>query len=267
MRAHVLAGVVAAVFPWLALGDFEGVLDSKMSGENTNGSMRTWISKVGVRNEMDVQSPEAEKAGMGKSFRMVTLVKAAQPDVTYLLDDNRKTYSVLEHKPGTYKSDETFTAKRIGKDTVAGFACDQVNVTSSRGHELEMCVARDMIGGSAWIRAFQQRAEDQGHGLMKALSDAGVKGLPIRWVSKGKDGHGPFRVELVSARRQPVPASTFEIPAGYTKSEVAMPAMSPEMAKKMDEAMKRQQEALEKMSPEQRKQMEEMMKKFGAGAR
>ncbi len=260
MRTRVLAALISTAIPCLALGDFEGVLDSKMSGERMTGTMRTWISKAGLRSEGDIQSPDAEKAGMGKSFRMVTIVKAAEPNVAYLLDEKRKTYSVIESKSASRSSEETYTAKKIGKDTVAGFSCDRVAVTHSRGHDFEMCVAPDILGGSAWIRAFQQRGEDQGRGLQKALLDAGVKGFPVRWVSQGKGGHGGFSAELVSARKQSVPASTFEIPAGYTKSDMTMPMTNPEAAAKMEEAMKN-------LSPEQRKQMEEMMKKYGSGAR
>jgi hypothetical protein len=65
-------------------------------------------------------------------------------------------------------------------------------------------------------------------------------------------------MELVSADRRSVPASTFAIPAGYTKSESMMPMANPEMQKQMRDAMKN-------MSPEQRKQMQEMMKRHGGG--
>jgi hypothetical protein len=88
---------------------------------------------------------------------------------------------------------------------------------------------------------------------MKALVDAGLEGFPIRWTTKGQ-GRGDMTMELVSAKRQSVPASTFEVPAGYTKSESLVPFSNPEIDKKM-------KEALDKMTPEQRKQFEEMMKK------
>jgi hypothetical protein len=65
-------------------------------------------------------------------------------------------------------------------------------------------------------------------------------------------------MELVSAKRQSVPASTFAIPAGYTKSEMTMPMTSPESAKQMEDALKG-------LSPEERKQVEEMMKGMGGG--
>jgi hypothetical protein len=65
-------------------------------------------------------------------------------------------------------------------------------------------------------------------------------------------------VELVSAKKESVPASTFEVPEGYTLSSSRIPFSNPEMDKKM-------KEALEKMTPEQRQQFEEMMKKRSGG--
>jgi hypothetical protein len=260
MRSRVAATVAALAVPCLAQADFEGLLVSKMTGD-MNGTVRTWLSGAGMRSEMELEVPEAQRAGMGKTVRGVTIIRTSEPNSTYLLDENRKTYRVFVHKPGEgFVEDEKYTAKRMGKDRVAGFSCEKVVLTSPSGNESELCVAPDFIGGDSWLRAFQVRQRDEGRGMWSALREAGVKGLPIRWSGKGgKDGRGAFKVELVSAQKQSVPASTFAVPAGYTKSEMTMPFSSPEAAKQMEEAMR-------KMTPEQRKQMEEMMKKYGGGA-
>jgi hypothetical protein len=263
MRAPVAFAAAALAVPLIAAADFEGVLESKMSGQ-VNGTGRTWISKEGIKMEMEMQVPSAEQADLGKTFSAVTIVKAAEPNTTYFLNEKRKTYSIHEHKPGQHVDDTSYTVKRLGKDTVAGYSCEKVTVTSSHDSVSEMCVSSELVAGESWLRAFQARGQDRGQGLQKALLDAGVKGLPIRWSSRGKAPGEVFTMELVSARRQSVPASTFAIPKGYTKAEFAMPAMSPEMEKKMEEAHKRQAEALKNLSPEQRKQMEEMMKRYGA---
>jgi Domain of unknown function (DUF4412) len=254
MRALVAIVVAALAVPCVAQADFEGVLVSKMTGD-MNGTTRTWLSGAGIRAETEMTVPEAKQATLGKSLRSVAIVKTSDPNTTYFLDENTKSYRVFVHKPDEHADDDQYIARRLGKDKVAGFSCERVALTSPSGNASEVCVASDFIGSDTWLRAFQVREQRSG-GLHKALLDAGVKGLPIRWSSKGKDGHGAFQVELVSAKKQSVPASTFAIPADYTKSEMAMPFSSPETAKKMDEAMK-------KMTPEQRKQMEEMMKKFG----
>ena len=57
-------------------------------------------------------------------------------------------------------------------------------------------------------------------------------------------------MELVKLDRRSVPASTFEIPAGYTEAKAGMGMMSPEQQKRM-------QDQLSKITPEQRKAYED----------
>lgn len=261
MRAHFAAALAATVLPCLANADFEGVLVSKISGD-MNGTVRTWLSKAGVRSETELKMPEAEQAQLGEGIRSTTIMKASEPNRTYFLDESGKTYWVYEQTGGEASAeDDGYTAKRIGKDKVAGFPCEKVALTGPSGDASELCVAKDFIGADSWLSAFQGRDQAKGkaHGIRKALLDAGVKGLPIRWTRKGdRDGRGAFQMELVSAQKQTVPASKLAIPAGYTKREMGMPFANPETAKQMEDAMKN-------LTPEQRKQMEEMMKKFGGG--
>jgi hypothetical protein len=258
LAALVTLAALALADP--ARADFEGLLVSKMSGE-MSGTGRTWISKQGIRSEMEMQVPEAHRAAAGRSqVHMVTIIKAAEPNRFYLVNEDQKSYQVFENKPGEHGGgdDAKYTVKRLGKAKVAGFSCEDVSVTSEQGQEFEMCLTSELMGGSEWLRALEMRSEDRGRGLFKALRTAGVKGYPIRWTTKGKDGRGAFAMELVSAERRSVPASTFAVPAGYTKTESMMPMSNARMQKQMEEAMKN-------MSPEQRKQMREMMKKYGGG--
>jgi hypothetical protein len=254
--AAVLAIALLPLPAAAAAPEFEGVLESKLSGATT-GTMRTWISKQGIRSETDVAVPEENQATFGKRMKMVILVRTKEPDVTYVLDENRKTYSAVKSDPSD-AGDETFTAKRLGKDKVAGYACEKV-LMKSADEESEVCVAPDLAAGDAWMKIFETRGETGG-GFEKALRDVGVRGMPIRWSTKGASPEEAFTMELVSAKRQSVPASTFAIPAGYRESDMMMPMTSPETAKGMEEALKG-------LSPEERKKVEEMMKGAGGGKR
>lgn len=253
MTAACLAAAALVLPALTAAADFEGVLESKLSGA-ASGTMRTWISKQGIRSETDVAVPQEHQATLGKRMRSVMIVRTAEPDVTYLLDESRKTYSEIQ-SDGDDGDDTTYTAKRLGKDEVAGFSCDEV-ILRSDDEESEICVAPDLLA-DAWMRVFEGRGKSRG-GFEKALHDAGVKGMPIRWSTRGTSPEEAFTMELVSAKRRSVPASTFAIPAGYQKSAMAMPMTSPETAKQMEEAMKG-------LSPEERKKVEEMLKGMGGG--
>jgi hypothetical protein len=247
-----------------AAAQWEGVVQMKMTSAQGSGTTTAYVSKAGTKTEMDMKSAEMAKAGMGSGMHIVSIVKSSEPDLVYMVNDAQKTYSVVDVKKMREQAksmrsgeEETFTVKKAGRDSVAGYSCEKALVTGSKGTTFEVCVSNDLGGGAAMIRQMQRRGGDPS-GMTKALMDAGLDGFPVRWVTRGGHG-GEVTMELVSAKKQSVPASTFEIPAGYTKSESAMPFSSPEMDKRM-------KEALEKMTPEQRKQFEEMMKKRSGGS-
>jgi len=258
MKLVSLAAALVAAAP--ALAQWEGVLQMKMTSQTANGTMTAAVSKVGTRTEVDMKSPEMAKQGMGSGVKMVSILKTAEPNTVYIVNDSSKTYSVIDTAKMREQTrsmrggkEETFTVKKLGKDTVAGFSCEKALVTGSEGMTFETCISNEVGGSAAMIRAMQRRGDSSG--LVKSLADAGLEGFPIRWVTHAEHGRGgDVTVELVSAKKQSVPASTFEIPSGYTKSESMMPFSNPEIDRRM-------KEALEKMTPEQRRQFEEMMKK------
>jgi hypothetical protein len=104
------------------------------------------------------------------------------------------------------------------------------------------------------------RAAGAQDGLAKALKDAGADGMPLRSVVNTPDG-GKAVMEVVKVEKKSLPASTFDIPEGYTKSAGGMMDMMGGMSgPQADEAKKKMDEALKNMSPEQREMIEKMMK-------
>lgn len=262
--AALLAATIA--LPALA-ADFEGVLDGRMTG-SMQGTFRAQVGRNGVRSELEMMLPEKEAKTLGaKAIHRVSLQRRAEPEKIYVLDEAQKTYQVIDLKEtresmkGAPK--HKYHVRRLGKDRVAGFSCEKVAVHRDEGRESEMCVTSEIASSSSWARSLVH--DETGGGLFQALHEAGVEGFPIRWKVVMDEGRTET-MELVAARRQAVPASTFEVPSGYREAPSAMfPGASPEMQKRMQDAMKRQKEAMERMSPEQRKQMEEMMKNAGQG--
>jgi hypothetical protein len=231
-----------------------------MTGPHANGTAKLWVSKAGARMEMDMRAAAPAEAGQAapRGVKMVTLHRKAEPDLTYLVNVEQKTYTVLDAREARKTtagmgSDETWAVKKLGGDKVAGLPCEKALVTSSRGKEFELCAASGVLGGSALLEAVERRARGN---LLRALHDAGIRGFPLRWIQKAKEGTTTW--EVVRAHRESVPPSTFEIPAGYQKKDLAGALATPEQQRKMDEAMK-------KMTPEQRQKMEEMMKRYQGG--
>jgi len=257
-----------------AQAQFEGVADMKITmtggpnGTSTTGGGKTYISRIGWRSEIEMSSPEMAAMTGGKPFRMVSLGKLSDPDTMYTVNDSAKTYAVInaremrEMAAKIEKKEKKFAVEKLGKDRVAGLACEKVHVAEvGGGMVIDACVSREFASGE-WMKAMN-RGGRGGADWMKAIRDAGVDGYPVRMTMTTKEMAGmTTSMEITKVERKSIPASMFEVPPGYKQTSVmgAM-AQSPEQAKQMEEAQKQLQKQMENMTPEQRKMLEEMMKK------
>ncbi len=272
MKKILPVAVVLLLSAATAHAEFEGVADMKITTERgpggaaIGGTGKIYVSKAGWRYEVEMSSPEMAKMTGGKPFRMCMLGKISNPDVVYSVNDAMKSYSVIHTKEmrdlaaKASKPEHKFSVQKLGKDTVAGLTCENVRITDEAGKmNIEACVSREFVSGD-WLKAMQR--DNRGEWL-SALKSAGVEGYPVRMVVTSKDTNAPkTTMEITKVDRRSVPASMFEVPAGYKqKSMMENMAQSPEQAKQMEDAQKQLQKAMENMTPEQRKMMEEMLKK------
>ena len=248
--------------PLAAAAQWEGVLDMKLTGKDASGSAKAYVGKAGGRFEMNISNVQMQQMGQA-GMKMVVLSKTAEPGISYMINDAQKSYAridVQEMQKSLPKSEQEqkWTVKRLGSDSVAGFACDKALVSQEGGtSENEVCVSKEILGGAGMFGAGRRDASSQS--LEKAMKANGLDGMPIRMIirEKGKP-EAMMTWELVKAEKRPLPASTFEVPAGYKETSMMGTMMSPEQQKQIDDAMKN-------MTPEQRKMIEEMMKKKGGG--
>lgn len=262
-----------------ALAEFEGVIDMKMEGGGAaamSGTGKTYVTKRAWRSEMEMSSPEMKKdpeavkaMGGQASFRLIMLGKLSEPGISYMINEKTKTFARIDAAEMTKDlpkdTEKKWSVKRLGKDHVAGLACENVRaVETGKKTEYEICVTSEIASGE-WMRALQGQQRGAGGLWMKALKDAGVEGYPVRMVIKESEtGPVTMKMEATKVERKSLPASLFEVPPGYKEtSMMSAMAQNPEQAKQMEDAQKRMKEAMDKMTPEQRKQMEEMMKKMG----
>ncbi len=263
MRTARIAAVAFFVGTAAALAQFEGVAEFKAStisgrGETIPGHGTFYISKSAVRGDwrMDLRAagPEKNNPHAPAEYRSTFLQRLSEPDKMYMLNDEKKTYWVMDLKKAREsepKTPEKYTVTRTGRDTVAGLSCDKALITAPSGSQMEVCVTRELSPSSAWAAAMNRGRS----GFFGALSSNGMDGFPIRMIARGPHNKEIVsRYELVRVERKSFPASTFEIPAGYKESSMAASRMTPEQQKAM-------KDALSKMTPEQRKQYEEMVKK------
>ena len=240
--------------PPFARAQFEGEIHTKITTRDGSGLSKTYLSKLGARNELDIQSPKLQRIS-SRPYRLTTIHRFADPDLVYHVNDERKIYSVINlkkvHAQTKRFDDETYTVKRIGSDTIAGYACEKVLLTAQNHTETEMCIAKNIADMDAWVAMMEQTTQVKS-GMFKALKDAGLEGFPVRMVMRRKGEDSPIlTTEVVQAEPKSLPASLFEVPNSYQKEDVISSFATPEMAEKMKDFM-------HKMSPEQKKMYEEM---------
>lgn len=258
----ILAGAALAAAP--AFAQFEGELSMKMTMREGSGTGRAFVSAAGTRSELDIQTAQAP-------FKMTTIMKASNPDVMYMINDEQKSYAEVDLKKikeqaAKYrgeKAKETWSVKKLGKETVNGYSCEHAIVTRAEEakSEQELWTSKDVSGLSyESMRGLMRRGNENDDGMMKALRDAGVDGFVVKRIMREKGNPVPVAtMELTKVEKKSLKAALFEIPAGYTKKEGMMGAasvMAPPGAGG-DEMRK----AMENLTPEQRKQIEEMMKR------
>lgn len=252
MRSVLLISTLLCALPALGNG-FAGVLELRVSsGGGVSGTVKMTVGDAGSVTEMNMGTPAGP-------MKMKALMRKARPDVIWLIDDARRTVSELPSGAAAQAmsyagggAEESWTVKRLGTETVAGFATVHVKAISGRtGTETELWTTRQIMSGDQYVAALGKEARMTST-LLAALKKEDADGFPVKLVTTSRDG-GRVTFELVKVTPgQPAPA-TFEVPAGYTPSALpALPGVPPDAAKMLEEQMKQ-------MTPEQQEMMRKMM--------
>ena len=266
-RTFVLAAALSLASA-IASAQFEGVASFKMTAGSgadmsAQGSGKIFLSPAGYRVEwaMDLSSMKKGREGAKAApatMLMTMLARKADPGKVYMLNDEKKTYSVVdagavEERGKTPK--EAFTVKKLGTETVAGLSCQNVLLTSSKGTEIEVCAAKELAASSDWLASLNRR-NPEGASWLGALKEQGIEGFPVRWVIRKKGSTQPLTtMEMTRIEKKSLPDSLFDVPAGYTQTQFTMRGLTPEQEKAMSQMR-------EKMTPEQRKAYEDAMKRY-----
>ena len=266
-----------------AFAQFEGVLEMKVTmtakgGEGGgSGTMNVAVGKAGTRSEMNMK--------MGQmAINMVVLQKNDTPDMIYRINDANKTYTEIDlakmrEMAGQKQNTPEYTVEKLGQETVLGYQTQHVlvkekNAANGDLTSMEMWTAKELLDYATYSKLQARPGKgDREKALLKALKSAEADGMPIKAVTTASDG-SKSTLEVVKADKKSLPASTFEIPADYTKSAGGMMDMMGGMSnpqadqakKKMGDAQKQMDDAMKNMTPEQREMIQKMMKQQKAGS-
>lgn len=245
MKRALLLILCTAALPALA---WEGVIDTKMTaghGDMTmNGTGTITIKGLSARMDQQLLVP-------GGGTKMTTITRAEEPGVTYMLNEQNKSYQKLDSKSDPAEQDDgsQWTVKRLGKETIAGRSTEHVQLQKKGSSEtMEVWIDTQLVSASDLNKAFSRG----GGGWWKSLEKAGVAGVPLKFIAHGKEGKDTATWEATKVTAQSVPASTFAIPSGYSEGHgfgggmggpPAMNKLTPEQQKQLQDMMQKRQEA------------------------
>ena len=246
---RVVAGLVVALLlssPALAAGAFSGPIEMTLTNARAGaGTIKLSIGDAGVLSELTMPPMRGQPA-----MTLKTLMRKDKPDTVLLINDAAKSYGEVPVPANPPGADETWTVKKLGDDTIAGYKAVHVSATSSKGNAFELWTSKEIMDASDFMKA-------QGPGnkippqLVTALKGAGADGFFVKMVSKGPDG-SMTTMQLNKVTKVAPPASTFDVPTGYTKASGVAGALPPDVQKKLDEKMKT-------LTPEQQEQLKRAM--------
>ena len=198
MQKLLTLSVLLAAAP--AYAQFEGVIEMSMQGgdgqHEVKGTSTVIIGKGGMRMQMQMDM------GGGPGMQMVTVHNFKEPTLVYQLNEQAKTYSVMDtskFKQGDADKKRKYTVKKIGTEKVLGYSCTHVQVSDEGGNQaFDLWTTKD-VGVSNWEKymsmgnrggggACQQRHTNGSHySLLDGPALAvGVLGRQVNKQEKGQ---------------------------------------------------------------------------------
>jgi hypothetical protein len=216
----LLAAAFLATSASAAPAPFTGSIDIKITAPQESGGVaRFHMSDVGVATEVDMAAQMgATPAGAAAQRLQTRTLTKKNGSSFWIIDDKTKSYREIaidavrdsQRRPAS----ETWTVKKVGDETVAGYPAQHVVATSSKGQKLELWTTT-AIGSDA---AFEEAWTDQAKlspSLMGALERNGLKGIPAKVLAATPQG--PMGIEIVAVKKGAPSKKLFEVPADYTR--------------------------------------------------
>jgi hypothetical protein len=222
----------------------------KLTGDKVNGNMKTYAQDGNSRSELNI-ALGAPGSGQAMNRNVVALVLKDNPDKTYMLDVDKKTYSELDisKRPDTKDSPDDYDITVIGKEKVNGYDATHVKVKNKRTNQEQDMWTSTGVANYSELEKIKTKYTGK-ENLTKALAAKGAEGFPVRFIIK--EMNTTVQLDLVAASTKTNPASLFSLD-GYTKSTGAgadrqqmmqqLQNMTPEERQKFIEQMRQQQGA------------------------
>ena len=201
--------------------DFEGVIEMKLSGKGAPDNVTKYsISKLGIRIDSEINDPRVSS----KTFHGAELFQFKNTNSYYSLSEDTKTYqertpSINREQAAMAMQNLKFNVKNLAKETVQGYSCVHVLLTSesSQGGKMELWSTKDLVDVERLKKAWTNGASGYNPGMEKAMKDADADGFPMKFIWYDGNGEKMIISEVLKVEKRALPAALFEVPADYTK--------------------------------------------------
>jgi hypothetical protein len=194
--------------------------------DNTTGNMTMIDNK---KKEYSVVTPEDLKAIMAKmqeqSKKMEEQMKNLPPQAKAMMEKMGGGGSATVAKTGPARK-------------IAGYSCETWTISFGEVAKTEQCLTSELsVPAQAWSRykEFAEQMQGMLHAMggrgagVQSLKDkmSGMQGYPLSAVTNVKvlGKSSSTSTEVTEVKKGPIPASAFEIPAGYKQVESPMKKM------------------------------------------
>lgn len=219
--AVLLGGLAGAAAPLAAQSGFEGVIEFKEFGKHGTGTM-VQTSKGSLIRIDNLHG------GQGKREEPTLILDTKARTMTMLVPENHMylVQPLAQGGSGPADPKRQLAFKDSGRtETVAGIKCQIYSgtVTDSRGKQsqFEACMAKGV--GFALFEAMGARGVGSKSSGADLFRDMAAKNLYVLKVWELKDGARVPAMEATKVEQKAVPASAFQVPAGFTKMDMPNP--------------------------------------------
>jgi hypothetical protein len=209
----------------------------RVDSPDRNGATIFKDDTLYVLNTKDKTYNAMDRASMQKMAEQINpALKQMQEQLAKLPPEQRAQVEKMMGKsaPGAGKETTQEFRKTSRSDKVAGYSCSYVEMLEDGVLQSEFCVVpTGTLKGSADLMAAAQKMQAMLQDLLKALDSPWMKqmiarqqtnyaqlgGIPVL-TRRYENGKAAAETTLRSVRSESLPASAFDVPAGYTKQDM-----------------------------------------------
>ncbi len=195
---------------------FTGEMDMKLTMPNGKADISYLFGARDQKMDMAMMLDR-----IPEPLRTTVITRSSKPDEAIIVNHKSKSWSVVNLRSAAESAtlldfDSNYRFTRVGPETVKGYPCEHVRLTSSTD-TLDLWMTKGLADFSTFRLLQSQNPRLSNTSLSRVLKQNGVDGFPAKIVQK--NGNGLYVMQMQKVMPKPTPESSFRVPAGYRQTE------------------------------------------------